>query len=1174
LLSNFTLQYGQQASGELVLGNPTDTYTFSAAAGGTIQAYMTSSGANGQFLQSEIQLNDPNGNPVTTGTASSAGGTASLDTTASITGTYSLVAESANEEGGAYVLEVIPVSGTLENTVVPGQTYQGTTSSQPEVFSLAASQGNFIEASTGDAAGQYPDLDLDLYDPAGNLLDTTTGFVSGTEGVVSSTASITGTYYLVEGATGAMTAPYDLSAVVMPMAVPSQNVLVSGEGATGTLTGQLDLSGLAVTAGQTVVASVGTNGPNGNDSRFGLQAFDPSGNLVAAGVPSSTDVNSTVSFTATSTGTYAFVISSADASPLGTYGLSAVAIPGPQVTDGLDNAGGSISSGQSATGSFEGQFDAYTVTVAAGQMIQIAITGSSATAAIFDPAGTLVSANGSALASSAGTYTIVAESSNGQIGSYTLSLDLGFPPATIDTAYSINQISFDGASGTGAGQTIAIVDPYNNPDIETDLAAFDSAMNLPAPPSFEVVDENGNTVNPATTAAPPSSAASSTLFEIDLDVEWSHAVAPDADIVLVEAASLDNSDLTTAIQTAAGLPGVSVVSMSFTSSTALSQSTFTTPSGHAPVTFIASSGDSGQGTYYPAALPNVLAVGGTTLQVADSTDDYQSETLWSNTGGGSGGYGVNSGAEPAYQTADDPSAGGRVYPDVAFDGDPNTGVLTYGLMDATNGDPWSVGAGTSLGAPAWSGLIAIADQGRVAAGLPPLDGGNDVLPLLYNLPATDFHKVGSGVFNTGTGLGSPVANLLIPDLVDSSSAKLAFAAQPASATAGSAISVVVDVDDLNGNVVTFDDSDVTLSIASGPSAATLGSTLTVAAINGVAQFDVTPSKPGAYTLSVTDGSLAPATSATFSVGQLVITQQPANATAGADITVVVNVEKPSGKTIASDGSDVTLAVTKGPAGAVLNGTATVATVNGVAIFSGLSLTQAGTYKFTAADGDLSIKTVLFTVSPGAPADFAFIEQPSDVMAGQKFSPKVSVSMTDAFGNPITGKNAKLSIASGPGGAVLNGTLAKATSNGTATFGNINLTEAGTYTLNLTHGTLAGVASSSFTVTADAPAEVAFIQRPATATVGAAITPPIVVDVEDQFGNPVSTDDSDVTLIIKPGSGPAGAILDGTLTVTAQDGVATFSDLSLSEAGTYKLKATDGILTKAKSVNFTVGPAPD
>ena len=208
--------------------------------------------------------------------------------------------------------------------------------------------------------------------------------------------------------------------------------------------------------------------------------------------------------------------------------------------------------------------------------------------------------------------------------------------------------------------------------------------------------------------------------------------------------------------------------MSFGSSEFASEQSFdgdfTTPSGHQGVTFVASTGDSGSPGEYPACSPNVMAVGGTSLYV-NGDNTYQSEAGWSGSGGGTSAYE----SEPTFQQGVQ-STGKRTIPDVAFDADPNTGVQIYDSYDQAN--PCFQMGGTSLAAPCWAGLIAIADQGRVAAGGTTLDGPSQTLPALYSLPSGDFHDITSGSngdeatpgYDMVTGLGSPNADLLVSDL--------------------------------------------------------------------------------------------------------------------------------------------------------------------------------------------------------------------------------------------------------------------------------------------------------------------------------------------------------------------------------------------------------------------------
>ena len=187
----------------------------------------------------------------------------------------------------------------------------------------------------------------------------------------------------------------------------------------------------------------------------------------------------------------------------------------------------------------------------------------------------------------------------------------GTSPSQIRHAYGIDQITFNGGTvaGDGSGTTIAIVDAYDDPNIANDLHQFDLRFGLPDP-IFTKVNQNGGSTMPSPNGG--------WISEIALDVEWSHAIAPKANILLVEANSSSNSDLFQAVRTAARTPGVVAVSMSWaggesSGETGTDASTFVTPAGHAGVTFFASSGDTGAPAVYPSASPNVVSVGGTTL---------------------------------------------------------------------------------------------------------------------------------------------------------------------------------------------------------------------------------------------------------------------------------------------------------------------------------------------------------------------------------------------------------------------------------------------------------------------------------------------------------------------------------------------------------------------------------
>jgi subtilase family serine protease len=342
-------------------------------------------------------------------------------------------------------------------------------------------------------------------------------------------------------------------------------------------------------------------------------------------------------------------------------------------------------------------------------------------------------------------------------------------PSQIATAYSISQ-----SATTGSSQTIAIVDAYNDPNIQSDLATFDSQYKLPAA-SLTVENELGQTANLPRTNPGWS-------LEIALDVEWAHAAAPGAKIVLVEANSASASDLMTAVQTAA--KQASVVSMSWGGSEFAGETAYDTAAYFAnpSVTFLAASGDNGgaTGAEWPAASPYVVSVGGTTLSLTGS-GSIVSETAWNGTGsvftGFSGSTGGASRYEPApsYQTsALGSSVTRRETPDVSAVANPSTGLSVYDSVPGEGQTGWFQVGGTSAGTPLWAGIVAAADQARVSAGGAALSS-TQTLSMLYGMSTTpayasNLHDITSGSnfvatakpgYDMVTGLGSPVASNLI-----------------------------------------------------------------------------------------------------------------------------------------------------------------------------------------------------------------------------------------------------------------------------------------------------------------------------------------------------------------------------------------------------------------------------
>jgi hypothetical protein len=344
----------------------------------------------------------------------------------------------------------------------------------------------------------------------------------------------------------------------------------------------------------------------------------------------------------------------------------------------------------------------------------------------------------------------------------------GFTPDQIRHAYHFDNIDFlkSNYNLAGLGQTIAIVDVHDDPTINADLKVFDKQYGLPDPPSFRTVNETGGTTL-------PSKDLSNETSEIALDVEWAHAIAPAANILLVEASSWDK--VYDAVDYARKQPGVVVVSMSWhTSFVSAADDThdaiFATPAGHVGVTFVASAGDNGK-AQYPSGSPNVLSVGGTTLTL-DAAGDVQTEVAWSKSGGGTD----SREATPAYQKG--LGLKNRGTPDVAYDADPKTGFAIY---DSSYNVGWSKIGGTSASAPQWAALISIADQGRLLyKNQSAFDGATEILPRLYQLPSSDFNDITSGAnsvakagpgYDLVTGRGTPRADQIVSDLVFFNEAK-------------------------------------------------------------------------------------------------------------------------------------------------------------------------------------------------------------------------------------------------------------------------------------------------------------------------------------------------------------------------------------------------------------------
>lgn len=365
----------------------------------------------------------------------------------------------------------------------------------------------------------------------------------------------------------------------------------------------------------------------------------------------------------------------------------------------------------------------------------------------------------------------------GYVGQLATTGPVGNSPAVVRRAYG-----FDTLDNKGKGQIIGIVIAFDYPNAAADLKTFIKTFRLKMMnglpgrppctvaagphPCFEVVYARGT--------QPPFDE----IFALEgaLDTQWAHAIAPGADILLVEASSNNFVDLFQAVQVATNR-GASVVSMSWGNSEVPILSIFDPLLNLPGVTFVASAGDDGNEVNYPAASPFVVAVGGTRLPLNRRGNRTGPETAWSGSGGGIS----QLAPEPGYQfTYPIPFTGGfRGNPDVAYNADPRTGFAIYDSNGVAGQAGWLTIGGTSAGAPQWAALIALANELRRAGNL---SSNNLVNSPLYDAAMGrryrhNYRDVTSGSngacgavctaaegYDFVTGLGSPKAGRLVKAL--------------------------------------------------------------------------------------------------------------------------------------------------------------------------------------------------------------------------------------------------------------------------------------------------------------------------------------------------------------------------------------------------------------------------
>ncbi len=316
---------------------------------------------------------------------------------------------------------------------------------------------------------------------------------------------------------------------------------------------------------------------------------------------------------------------------------------------------------------------------------------------------------------------------------------------------------------TGGSEAIAIVDAYHFPTALADFNSFAKYFALPQETSRTATSSANKTfqVVYASGSVPQSGGSyiASWNLEAALDIEWAHAMAPKAKIYLIEAASCSNNDLYNAVRMAANLPGVKEVSMSWGGSEASYETSAYDPIFTAPgIVYLASGGDSSDQMEYPAASPNVVSCGGTSVNRSTS-GACMSETAWNDTGCGPSVYEPR----PSFQNAVASVVGNRRgVSDLSFDANPNTGVYVYDSTPLWGERGWWILGGTSVSSPSLAGVIntaassgngfaanTAAEQARIYGNL-----GN----------ANAFHDITSGTdgiysatvgYDFVTGVGSP-----------------------------------------------------------------------------------------------------------------------------------------------------------------------------------------------------------------------------------------------------------------------------------------------------------------------------------------------------------------------------------------------------------------------------------
>ena len=401
---------------------------------------------------------------------------------------------------------------------------------------------------------------------------------------------------------------------------------------------------------------------------------------------------------------------------------------------------------------------------------------------------------------------------------------------------------------------------------------------------------------------------------------------------------------------------------------------------------------------------------------------------------------------------------------------------------------------------------------------------------------------------------------------------------------------VIEIRDAEGNLV--DDDTTVVSVAIKTGAGTLDGTLTATATNGVATFaGVTLTDTVGENNVLTFTSVPVLTSADSgnvtvtaagAAAQLAITQQPVGGQNGAALTTqpVIQIQDATGNLVDDDTTVVTLAIKTG-AGGTLGGTLTATAINGVATFAGVTLTGTVGENYVLTFTSVPVLTAadsgnVTVTAAGAAAQLAITQQPVGGANGAVLTTQPVIEIRDAEGNLVDDDTTVVTVAIKTGaGGTLDGTLTATATNGVATFAGVTLTDTvgANYVLTFTSvPVLTSADSGNVTVTAaGAAAQLAITQQPVGGANGAVLTTQPVIEIQDAEGNLVDDDTTVVSVAIKTGAGT----LDGTLTATATNGVATFAGVTLTDTvgeNNVLTFTSVPVLTSADSGNVTVTAA--